>query len=497
MNHNESKIDRRSFLKIGAVAAAAVPLSGLMASNNVAEAADNPLLGSNATNMKGKTIDFAYSRIAGWPPSAAPEAMWPAFQAYAQKTYGYTVNKITFAEAGFGDLFQKIAPTLASKSQQFNVMIVDSQWLGALAEPGWIVKADDVFKLNPEMDKKPYSSLVTSTYQVYPDGSGKRWGFPQQPDVQAVYLRKDMLDDPKEQAAFKKKYGKKLPVTYADYENIEQSEFEKVIAFFHRPSKGMYGTTMMYDKSYDMFSCAYYPFAYSTGGKIWDPKTNNVYGILNSAVNAKAMEHFVSLKKYQPANFAKIDISGVIDLFTKGKVFSAYQWCAVGLAMKSDLVPIEKVMAIPLPKFKGKITGAMGGQPWVINAFNDPDHMRVAIDFLKWWLTKEAQDLFILHNGGLPWSAEGCANPQYANFAHYVKPFLYMLKEGRSTDFWHLPEYSEMLAVQQEAWNGYAAGTVKSAAYALEYAAAKQQQILFRAGRTKTAPPKGTDSMTL
>ena len=168
MNHNESKIDRRSFLKVGAVAAAVVPLSGLMASNNVAEAADNPLLGSNATNMKGKTLDFAYSRIAGWPPSAAPEAMWPAFQAYAQKTYGYTVNKITFAEAGFGDLFQKIAPTLASKSQQFNVMIVDSQWLGALAEPGWIVKADDVFKLNPDMDKKPYSSLVTSTYQGKP-----------------------------------------------------------------------------------------------------------------------------------------------------------------------------------------------------------------------------------------------------------------------------------------------------------------------------------------
>ena len=209
------------------------------------------------------------------------------------------------------------------------------------------------------------------------------------------------------------------------------------------------------------------------------------------------MEHFVGLKKYQPANFAKIDIGGVIDLFTKGKVFSAYQWCAVGLAMKSDMVPIEKVMAIPLPKFNGKIIGAMGGQPWVINAYNDADHMRVAVDFLKWWQSKEAQDLFILKNGGLPWTAEDCANPAYANFAHYVKPFLYMLKEGRSIDFWHLPEYSEMLAVQQEAFNGFAAGTVKSAAHALEYAAAKQQQILFKAGRTKTAPPKGTDSMTL
>jgi multiple sugar transport system substrate-binding protein len=72
-----------------------------------------------------------------------------------------------------------------------------------------------------------------------------------------------------------------------------------------------------------------------------------------------------------------------------------------------------------------------------------------------------------------------------------------MLEEGRSQDFWHLPEYAEMLAVQQEAFNGYASGTVKSAKDALEYAAAKQQQILFNAGRTQTAPPENVDSLTL
>jgi multiple sugar transport system substrate-binding protein len=72
-----------------------------------------------------------------------------------------------------------------------------------------------------------------------------------------------------------------------------------------------------------------------------------------------------------------------------------------------------------------------------------------------------------------------------------------MLEEGRSQDFWHLPEYAEMLAVQQEAFNGYATGQVKSAAAALEYSAAKQQQILFNAGRTKTPPPENVDSLKL
>ena len=88
-----------------------------------------------------------------------------------QEKYGYDVSDLAFAEAPFGELFQKIAPTLASGSNEFNLMIVDSQWLGALSEPGWIVKADEVFALNPELDIEPYSSLVTNTYQVYPDGS--------------------------------------------------------------------------------------------------------------------------------------------------------------------------------------------------------------------------------------------------------------------------------------------------------------------------------------
>jgi multiple sugar transport system substrate-binding protein len=209
------------------------------------------------------------------------------------------------------------------------------------------------------------------------------------------------------------------------------------------------------------------------------------------------MEQFVGLSKYQPKNFAAFGIGDMIDLFTQGKSFSAWQWLAIGKFMSSDKVPASNVMSIPLPKWNGKLIGAMGGQPWVINAFNDDDHMRVAVDVLKWWYTKETQDKFILENGGLPWSAEGAANTEYLNSSHYVKPFLSMLEEGRSQDFWHLPEYAEMLAVQQEAFNGYATGQVKSAAAALEYAAAKQQQILFKAGRTKTEPPANVDSLKL
>jgi multiple sugar transport system substrate-binding protein len=468
---------------------------------------ENPLCGSSPTNMQGKTIEFGYSRIAGWPPSAAPEAMWPQFQAYAKEKYGYDVSALKFAEAPFGELFQKVAPTLAAGSSEFNLMIVDSQWLGALAEPGWIVKADTVFELNPDLDIEPFSSLVTSTYQVYPDGSGQRWGFPQMPDTQGVFLRKDWLEDPENQAAFKAETGKDLPTTYEQYENITMADFVEIATFFNRPAEGYNGTALMYSKEYDFFTCAWNPFAYSQGGKIWDPETRTVWGVLNSDINAKALEEFVGLKVIQPAGFADQGIGSMIDLFTQGKVFSAFQWLAVGAFMHNPEAPDggvkspDQYLAIPLPKFPGSdgqpnIIGAMGGQPWVINAFNSEDQTRVAVDFLKWWYLPETQDTFILEYGGLPWSKEGAANPAYQSIP-YLKPFLYMLEEGRSQDFWHEPDYSQMLAIQQEAFSAYATGQVTDPMKVLEYAAAKQQEILYNAGRSETPPPDGTGALTL
>ena len=92
----------------------------------------------------------------------------------------------------------------------------------------------------------------------------------------------------------------------------------------------------------------------------------------------------------------------------------------------------------------------MGGQPWVINAFNDDDHMRAVVDFLKWWYTDEAQSDFINNNGGLPWSEDGRQCEGFEDLKPYTRAFKYMLGEGKSRDFWHLPEYAELLDIQQK-----------------------------------------------
>ena len=444
-------------------------------------AADHPL--------KGQKIDMAILGIGGWLPSRLGVDMSPMFAKYAKEKYGYDVS-FTFAEAPFSALFQKAASTLATRSQEYNIIISDSQWLGALAEPKWIVKISDLLKANPEFNIEWYDKVIRDSYQVYPDGTNDLWGLPEEGDTVALFVRKDLFQDPNEKAAFKAKYGMELPQTFEDWEKVSFAEMEKIAEFFTRPDKGLYGTVLQYSKEYDFMSMYLYPFQWSLGGQIWDPKDGRIYGILNSPENAEGMVWNKRYLKYQPPGAINYGIAENIDAFTQDKVATAFQWAAVGLAMINDKNR-DKVMVVPPPGVRQKDGTikrlyCIGGQPWVINAYNDKAHMTVTIDFLKWWYLPETQ-LEFAKRGGNPAVKSVLEAKGFDSIQPWYRAYKYML--SRSRDFWHEAKYSEMLAAQQEAFTAYATGQVADPKVALEWAACEQQKILFEAGRTKIKPP--------
>ncbi|MBW2057199.1 MAG: extracellular solute-binding protein [Deltaproteobacteria bacterium] len=449
--------------------------------------------------LKGKKIDMAILGIGGWLPSRLGVDMSPLFAEYAKEKYGYEA-RFTFAEAPFSALFQKAASTLATRSQEFNIIISDSQWLGAFAEPGWIVKVSDLIKKHPELDIDWYDPVVVNTYMEYPEGSGELWGLPEEGDTIALFVRTDLFHDPAEKAAFKAKYGMDLPQTFEDFENLSMTDFEKIAEFFTRPDKGLYGTAMQYSKEYDFMTMYLYPFMFSMGGDIWDPRERKVYGILNSEINAEAMKWNRRMLNYQPPGAVNYGIAEEIDAFTHDKVATAFQWAAVGLAMITD-ENRDRVMVVPPPGFKQKDGSlkrlySIGGQPWVINAYNDEAHMTVAIDFLKWWYLPETQ-LEFARRGGNPCVKAVLEKSGFEEIQPWFRAFKYMLRTDRSRDFWHDPKYSEMLAAQQEAFTAYATGQIDDPMLGLEYAACQQQKILFEAGRSKVAPPSSCADVRL
>jgi len=54
-----------------------------------------------------------------------------------------------------------------------------------------------------------------------------------------------------------------------------------------------------------------------------------------------------------------------------------------------------------------------------------------------------------------------------------------------------------MLALQQEAWNGYIADVVPDAKLAMDYTACKQQEILYDAGRSDIEPSEACADISL
>jgi len=434
--------------------------------------------------LAGKSVTLSILGIGGWLPSALSQQMGEElFTKYAKENYGYDV-KVTFAEAPFDSLFQKAATSLASQSNEYNIIISDSQWLGALSEPGWILKLNDLIKANPNLDAEWYSKSAAAAYQNYPDGISDIWGLPQEADVLIMYVRADLFTDSTERANFKAKYGWDLPSdsSIEQWEDIDFEKYKQICEFFTRPDQGLYGTTIQYSKVYDYLTGSFYPFIWSAGGEIWDPSTRKIEGVLNTEDNAKALALSKSFMQYCPPGAIDVDIAGIVDNYTSGKVATAWQWAAMGGAMTSDK---GDTWAVILPGYRmadGTVNrcSSLGGQPWVINAYNTPDQMQVVTDFLNWWYSDETQ-LEFAKRGGNPLKASVLNSDGFEEIQPWFTAFKYMMQEGNSKDFWHEPTYAELLATQQEAWSQYMAGndgSVETAKAVLDDVASKQQAII-------------------
>jgi multiple sugar transport system substrate-binding protein len=326
-------------------------------------------------------------------------------------------------------------------------------------------------------------------------------GFATKGDVIVLYVNRSLLLNSQERSTFENQYGFPMPERYEDFENLTIDEFEKMAEFFTRPDQGLYGTAMQHSGVYDYQTMFLYPFIFSLGGNIWDPRTREVYGLLNNDVNAQAMDKNKHMLNYEPPEAANFGISENIEAFTNGTVFSAFQWAALGQAMLAGQTAKNNTLIVPPPIFersdgtKSRIY-SMGGQSWVINANNSAEQMRVVIDFINWWYLPETQIEFA-RRGGNPTDARTLNNPAFESINPWNRAYTYMLQPDRARDFWHDPNYSEMLKIQQEGFTAFISGRVNNASDVLTWIACQQQRILYEHERSEVPPPDSCANFTL
>lgn len=353
----------------------------------------------------------------------------------------------------------------SQNADAFDLVVGDSQWLGAGATGGHYLELTDWAKTGiPVAD---IEAAAITNYGEYPASSGKLYAVPCESDCIGFAYRKDLFEDPKNKEAFKAKYGKELevPKTWDD--------FQKVAEFFTKPDGSLYGAALFYSKDYDGATMGFDQVLWAFGGKLNDGN-GKVEGVLNDANGLKALEFYVGLKKYCPPGAERYYFAECLGDFQKGKVAMAQSWFAFlpDLTDKSKNPHVDHTGYFMVPEGPAGRFISLGGQGISVSSYSKKQD--AAKKFLEWFSKEETQAQWA-KLGGLTANKKVAATDDYKNAAPYNE--LFSQSMAFTKDFYNVPQYSEMMKVSQENLNDAIAGA-KAPKAALDAIAKAHQESL-------------------
>ncbi len=279
--------------------------------------------------------------------------------------------------------------------------LANGTWDVSLINTDWITEANSknaLVNLAPYITKNPPDNFPdgwsTSLLEKQEFGE-KVVALPFHNGPECLIYRKDLMESPKEQKAFQKKFGKALnpPKTW--------DELLEIAEFFNRPKDNLYGTTF-----------AAYPDGHNTvfdfclqlwtrGGELVH---ENGKVMVNSNAAKEGMEFYRAALKNTKAlhpdsrNFDSVK-SGMA--FANGELATMVNW--FGFASMCEVIPQSKV--------KGKVDIAIvpsgpNGEGVSLNAYwmyaigSGSQHKNIAYDFIRFAINTENDKLLTL-NGGI------------------------------------------------------------------------------------------------
>ena len=343
--------------------------------------------------------------------------------------------KVTVETTPWTDFQTKTFREFAAKGDAYDMVVGDSQWLGAGSTQGHYVDLTDFFKKH-NLEKVFLPATVVG-YAEYPIGSHKYWAIPLEGDANGWAYRKDWFEDPKEKAAFKAKYGYELGVP-KDYKQLRD-----IAEFFYRPDQKRYGIAIYTDNSYDAIAMGVEQTIFSYGGDLGNYATYKVNGIVNSKQAIEGLDAYRELYKFAPPGWGKAFFLEDNQAITEGLAAMSMNFFAFFPALAN---PTTNAHASGTGFFAnpGGPTGAhfaaLGGQGISIVSYSKKRD--AAMKFLEWFVKDSTQkkwgDL-----GGYTCSKAILESPEFRKATPYNEAFYQSMLMVK--DFWATPEYAELL----------------------------------------------------
>ena len=220
--------------------------------------------------------------------------------------------KVTVVQEPWGSYYNKVSAEWAARGTGFDMVVGDSQWIGQAVTEGHYVDMTDFLAQNNLTDTVTEATL--KYYGEYPAGSQKYYAYPTEGDANGWAYRKDIVEDPKEQEAFKAKYGYAYSVPPKDYK-----EFVDMSKFFYRPDANppMYGAAVYTQKDYDAITMGFQN-ALFTYGCDWN-KDWVVEDVLNKPECVEALEAYKAMYDSGPPGNTNSFFPEMNDYFINGQ----------------------------------------------------------------------------------------------------------------------------------------------------------------------------------
>jgi len=396
-----------------------------------------------------------------WPPAQLLEDF--ANQEYSKVNPNVTIRVDAVPNPQWHDA---IFTQFAARQTDFDIAILDSQWIGEAVEGGHVLDMTEFAAeaINPD----DYPPNLLSAYGQYPrspdglyDPDGKLYGLPVLADSYVLIYRKDLIGDP--------------PETWD--EMIEKART------CQEENEGMYGLAFHGAGGSDEAAVMLNTVIWVHGGEIWDPETYQVEGVINSPENVAAVEKLENeMLPLTPPGFAGTAfIPEVNAAMAQSQTCMGLNWVAglegiqtpeqSGALGSTEEEILEKLGFARVPVQETDIV-SLGGMGMSVSAYTE--HEQEVLDFIAWFQQPDVQKAWA-EFGGVPARTDALNSDEFLNARPWNAAFVESVDKLK--DFWNMPEYYRLLDIHNSQANALMSGT-QGAKETLDNIAREQQAIM-------------------
>ena len=403
---------------------------------------------SFSVNSNAKSITLGW---AAWDPANALQELTKEFTAET----GIEVNFEFVPWPNFAD---RMLNELNNKGKTFDLLIGDSQWIGAGAVYGHYVKLNDFFD-KEGISMSDFSPATVYAYSTWPKGSENYYALPAMGDALAWAYRKDWFDRPELKSEFKQKHG------YDPGVPANCNQLYDMCTFFQgREIDGQkrYGAAINTERGSEGITMGVTAAMYAWGMEYENPnKPYDMEGYFNSPQAVEAVEFYRKLyEDCAPPGHSDAYMVANLDAYKSGQVAFQMNWYAFwpGVSKEDSDGRVSGFFANPKQNVAAATLGGQG-----ISVVKYSDKQDLALEYIKWFARPDVQQKW-WDLGGYSCHNDVLNSPSFPTSTVYAQGFLDSM--GIVKDFWQEPTFVELMLPMQEAIHDYVVngkGTAKEA----------------------------------